>query len=220
MTNATRVTVATFGILAGLAGIEHGLGEILQGNVAPEGLMILSWPDSAFFRILGGEPAMTIIPSFLASGLLTVVLSLVFAGWGALLAHRKHSGFVLLLLSLAMLLVGAGFGPPVLGLIVSFTASRIGEPRAGKRARPLVGPGHVLAGLWPWSYAAAIVAWLALMPGLSLLDYTVGTTNPISDAVVYSVILSAFGFLLLTIVTGLAHDNEPITRTPSRALSG
>jgi hypothetical protein len=163
---------------------------------------------------------MTILPSLLALGLLTVVLSLVFAGWAALLAHRKHSGLVLLLLSLAMLLVGAGFGPPLLGLIVAFTASRIGEPHAGKRARRLGGTGHVLAGLWPWSYGAAVVAWLALMPGLSLLDYTVGATRPISDAVVYSVILSAFGFLLLTIVTGLAHDSEPMTRTPSRALSG
>jgi hypothetical protein len=219
MTNATHVTVATFGILAGLAGIEHGLGEILQGNVAPDGVLILSWPDSAFFRILGGEPAMTLIPSFLASGLLTVVLSLVFAGWAALLAHRKHGSLVLLLLSLAMLLVGAGFGPPVLGLIVSFTASRIGEPRARKHVHPLGGTGHLLAQLWPWSYSAAIVAWLALMPGLSLLDYTIGATKPISDTVVYAVILSAFGFLLLTIVTGLAHDHKPMTRSPSRGLS-
>jgi hypothetical protein len=219
MTNATRVTVGTFGILAGLAGIEHGIGEILQGNVAPDGVLILSWPDSAFFRILGGEPAMTLVPNLLVSGLLTIVLSLAFAGCGVLLAHPRHGSRMLLLLALAMLLVGAGFGPPLLGLIVSLTAARIGEPRAGKRVGPLAGTGHVLAGLWPWSYAAAIVAWLALMPGLSLLDYTVGATKPISDVVVYSVILSAFGFLILAIVTGLAHDSEPMTRAPSRTLS-
>jgi hypothetical protein len=33
---------STFGVLAGLAGIEHGIGETLQGNVAPDGMMILS----------------------------------------------------------------------------------------------------------------------------------------------------------------------------------
>jgi hypothetical protein len=35
-------TVAVFGVLAGLAGIEHGVGEeILQGDVAPSGV---AWP--------------------------------------------------------------------------------------------------------------------------------------------------------------------------------
>jgi hypothetical protein len=33
---------STFGVLAGLAGIEHGIGETLQGNVAPDGMMIFS----------------------------------------------------------------------------------------------------------------------------------------------------------------------------------
>ncbi len=49
MRNATRVTVSTFGTVAGLAGIEHGVGEMLQGNVAPDGMMILSWPESDLF---------------------------------------------------------------------------------------------------------------------------------------------------------------------------
>ena len=46
MTSATRVMVSTFGVIAGLAGIEHGVGEVRQGNVAPDGLTISSWPDS------------------------------------------------------------------------------------------------------------------------------------------------------------------------------
>jgi hypothetical protein len=40
------ITVSTFGALAGLAGIEHGIGEVLQGNIAPEGPVVLSWPGS------------------------------------------------------------------------------------------------------------------------------------------------------------------------------
>jgi hypothetical protein len=78
MRSATRATVSTFGALAGLAGIEHGIGEMLQGNKAPDGMMILSWPGSALFRILAGEPAMTIIPNFLVSGILAVLSSLIF----------------------------------------------------------------------------------------------------------------------------------------------
>jgi hypothetical protein len=50
MRNATRVTVSAFGVLAGLAGLEHGIGEVLQGNIVPEGIVIQScsapWAES------------------------------------------------------------------------------------------------------------------------------------------------------------------------------
>jgi len=61
MRNATRVTVSIIGAIVGLMGIEHGIGEALQGNIAPSGLVISSWPGSEFFRILAGEPAMTVV---------------------------------------------------------------------------------------------------------------------------------------------------------------
>ena len=76
--SATRTTVSTFGIMAALAGIEHGIGEILQGNVAPDGIVFLSWPDSAFFDIVGGEPASTLIRNLPVSGILTIFFSSIF----------------------------------------------------------------------------------------------------------------------------------------------
>lgn len=39
-TSATRVVTSTLGVLVGLAGVEHGVFEILQGNVAIGGFMI------------------------------------------------------------------------------------------------------------------------------------------------------------------------------------
>ncbi len=69
MNPATRAAVSTFGVVAGLAGVEHGVGEVLQGNVAPDGLIIASWPDSALFRILAGEPAALLIVSRLATAM-------------------------------------------------------------------------------------------------------------------------------------------------------
>jgi hypothetical protein len=41
---AMRVVIAIFGILAGLAAIEHGIGEINQGSTRPARLLIQSWP--------------------------------------------------------------------------------------------------------------------------------------------------------------------------------
>lgn len=65
---ASRVVIGTLATLAGLAGIEHGIGEILQGSARPEGLVIESWPDAAAMEILQGEPAMITVPDLLISG--------------------------------------------------------------------------------------------------------------------------------------------------------
>ena len=37
---ATRIYASTLGILVGLAGVEHGILECLQGNVKPNGIMV------------------------------------------------------------------------------------------------------------------------------------------------------------------------------------
>ena len=106
MNSATRRTVAVFGALAGLAGVEHGVGELLQGNRSPGGLVIQSWPGSALFRILDGEPAMTIVPNLRASGVLAILVSLCLLVWATMFVGRRRGGLVLIALSLVLLLVG------------------------------------------------------------------------------------------------------------------
>ena len=201
--SATRITVSTFGAIAGLAGIEHGVGEVLQGNVAPAGVRIESWPDSELFRILTGEPAMTLVPNLLVTGVLAILVSLVFLVWATLFVERRHGGLVLILLSIVMLLVGGGFGPPILGAILGLAATRMYAPLTWWRTHLPVG-SRVLARLWPWSLAAAVVAWLVVMPGSILLDFFFGV-GVIVPVLAFTVI-SAFGLLLLTIVSGFARD--------------
>ena len=45
--SATRIGVSAVGVLCGLAGMEHGVGEILQGNVATSGMVINAWQPSS-----------------------------------------------------------------------------------------------------------------------------------------------------------------------------
>ncbi|HEY0607216.1 MAG TPA: hypothetical protein VGD58_30135 [Herpetosiphonaceae bacterium] len=204
MRSATRVTVASFGTLAGLAGIEHGIGEILQGNRAPAGLVIQSWPDAEFFRILNGEPALTIVPNLRLTGILAIGVSLLFLVWTTVFVQRKYGGVVLMLLSLILLLVGGGFGPPLLGVILGLVATRINAPLA--RAHTVLSPDLLrwLSALWPWSLTAGVMAWLFLMPGSLLIHAFVGMTNP--DWMVTIAMLAAFSLLFTTIVTGFARD--------------
>jgi hypothetical protein len=200
---ATRAVVLTFGVLAALAGLEHGIGEILQGNIAPRGIVILSWPNSAFFENVGGEPAMTLVPNLLVSGILSVLFSLAFLVWAMLFIERKNGAFVLTLLSVGMLLVGGGFGPPLLGLILSVAATRIHAPLSWWHTRLSVELLSFLSRLWPWFFTAAIIAWLLLLPGSSILSYSFGVND---TNLTLTFILFAFGFLLLTIFSGFARD--------------
>ena len=204
MRNATRIIASTFGVLAGLAGLEHGIGEVLQGNRAPAGIMIESWPTSTSMRILSGEPAMTLIPNLLVTGIFAILVSLVLLVWVTKFVQRQHSGLILLLLSIVLLLVGGGFGPPVLGLIAAAVATRIDASHRWWRTHLSVPIQRLLASVWLWSFALCLGAWLLLFPGTLIIGYFF----PLLDAgVVYSVILLAFGSLLATIVLGFVHDS-------------
>jgi hypothetical protein len=196
--------VATLGTLAGLAGVEHGIGEILQGNVAPEGLAIIAWPGSELFQVLNGEPAMTIVPSLLVTGILAILVSLIYILWATMLAERKHSGLAMILLSIVMLLVGAGFGSALLGLIVGLTATRINAPLTWWRARP-ANARRIPGQSFLWLYAACVASWLLLLPGSVILAQIFGTD--ITSNVVPVFILCAFGFMLLAYLAGFARDS-------------
>ena len=122
MRSAVERSIAAVDAVAGAAGIEHGGGAILQGNVAPAGVFIESWPDAPAYEILSGEPAMALVPNLLASGVLTVLVSLVLVVWSVRYVGWPRGGLVLIGISVVLLLVGGGFGPPILGL----AATRIG----------------------------------------------------------------------------------------------
>ena len=118
----TRIASSAIGVFGGLGGASHGPGEMLQGNIAPDGLVIEAWPE---LTVLAGEPAMTIIPSFLITGLLTLIVGLIVAVWAAKFVQRKNGGLVLILLSIIMLLVGGGLFPPVFGVVAGVIRMRI-----------------------------------------------------------------------------------------------
>lgn len=158
----------------GVAGIEHGVGEVLQGNRTPDGLMILSWPDSAFFRSLSGEPAMTVIPNLFVTGVLAIALSLMFATWAVFGAQRRRGGLVLILLAMAMLLFGGGIFPPVLGFFIGLAATKL---QNRPNHHPLRGLEEVAGKNWAWLFALCCLTWLALFPGIAILDYFFGVDN-------------------------------------------
>ena len=75
MRKATKTVAMWLGIAAGLAGLEHGYFEILQGNTRPPSLAFPSMgpPCDPAVAWSACEPAMSILPSFLLTGVLALL---------------------------------------------------------------------------------------------------------------------------------------------------
>lgn len=186
-----------FGVLAGIGGITHGVGEVLQGNVAPEGLIINSWTQGPIATNMGGEPGMTIIPNMLATGILNIIVSAAVIIWAAAFVQRRHGGRILILLSLAMLLVGGGFCPPLIGVLAGVAGTRIGAVDTGRRWP------RILAKLWPVTFIVAAIAGIFLVIGSLILVFIFGVDN--DELFLNSFYITVLS-LLLTVLLGPAYD--------------
>ena len=203
MKKAMHVFVSTFGGIVGLMGLEHAIGEILQGNIQQDGLFILSWPDSPFFRILGGEPAMTIVPNILITGILAAIFSLMYFVGAVWYVDRKHIGLVLMILAIPMLLFGSGIFPPVLGILIGFFALRSHAMTIWVETKLSKGLQSLLAKVWPWTFAACLLSWLMMVPGVPVLSYYFSS---VSNAYIFTILGCMFVFLALTALAGMARD--------------
>jgi hypothetical protein len=194
---ATRVVASLFGIFAGFGGPEHGYFEILQGHVRPDSLIIAAMgppcdPEKVWNLC---EPAMTVIPSFLATGILATVIGLITMIWAAAFVQSKNGGIVLILLSIALLLVGGGLFPPLIGIIAGVVATRINAPLTRQ-------PGSVLrflAKLWPWP----LVLFFVWAFGQFVVGYFF---NEFLQKSGFLTPLLIIGLLVLSILAGYAHD--------------
>lgn len=203
MREARQLTLSGTGAIVAFAGFEHGLGELLQGPVGPEGLVIQSWPDSEFYASLSGEPAMTLIPNLAFSGLLTMALSVALFIWVVWFVGRRYSACVIAGLSVALLLVGGGFGPPVLGLILAAAATRVRSDLPWWRERCSARVRESLSAAWPFLLAGAFFTWLAMLFGVPALAYFFAFE---SVAFIVGLLLTAFLLLLLALVSSMARD--------------
>ena len=222
MNKTTRTLFLTLGILAGIMGIEHGIGEVLEGYRPTESVFILSWPDAEFFEIMAGEPAMTLIPNYLVTGLLAIFFS------GAFLVVLVRPGLerkaitMLFALLILMLLTGGGFGPPILGIIAVLIALKRNSPL--KLWRKLPSKFHqVQSRLWTWSFGLCLLGWLMLFPGAALIAFFTGIDNALLMVIP---ILIAFLFIPITLFLGFSRDilereseyQSVVVKTDSKAL--
>jgi hypothetical protein len=204
MRKATKTVTTWFGIAAGGAGIEHGIFEILQGvaspNTQPEGLMIASMgPPCVPEEIWNAcEPAMTIIPKFLITGILATMIGLVILIWSIFFIQWKYGGLGLILLSIALLLFGGGLFPPLIGIIGGIAGIKINKPLTDKQPNGLTRFG---AKLWPWP----LVIFLGWILGQWVMGYFF---NDFMRQAMYFGLILIFVTLPLSVYSAYAVDHR------------
>ncbi len=146
--SAIRWVTTVYGILVGAAGIEHGIFEVLQGNIPTEGIMIDAIGPAFKFWPGAGERALTLIPNYLITGIVAIMIGLLAIIWAIGLVERHYGASVLTILLLTLFLTGGGFAPIFMSLFACLAATRINQPLNWWRSHL---PGkHLLAKTWPW----------------------------------------------------------------------
>jgi len=209
--SAARLVASVFGVLAGLGGLTHGIGEMLQGNITPSGIFIDSWTQGPIATHMGGDPGLTIVPNLLITGVLASVVSLATIVWAVAFVQRRHGGAVLILLSIAMLLVGGGIGSPIIGILAGIAATSINAPLTWWRTRLSGNARGFLARLWPWVFGVSLINGVFLFVGAIILVYVFGWGN---EDLYLNSFLFAVVSLPLTIITGIGYDLQ--SSTPER----
>ena len=205
--SAARFIASIFGVLSGLGGLLHGVGEVFQGNVVLESMFIESWTQGPIATHMGGDPAITIIPNLLITGILALIISGTTIVWSVAYVHRKHGGLILLGLAIVMLLVGGGVGPPTHGLLAGIGGLGINASYTWWRTHLHANVQCFMAALWPWVFGVCVINGVFLTIGHVIGVVFFGMTNA---AVFLNSFFLAVALLFISILLGIAYDIQRI----------
>ena len=204
---AIKVLSSTTGILSNLYGLEHGIFEILQGNTAPDSPIIDAIGPANEFFPGAMEPAFTVIPNFLITGIIAVILGAIGIIWSIAFIRKKYGGIGMLIISILLFLIGGGSAPVFLGLVSSLLASRINKPLNWWNKHLSTKSKKFLAKLWPWSIIIAI-SYSLFSVELAIFGWPL---IYILDLEVFTVILYIVGnvgtlIMVISIISGVGYD--------------
>jgi len=207
MNTFTRITAAAMGVIFALGGLSHGFFASLQGNTPTDGILIDAIGIEYQTWEHGGEAAMTLIPNFLVTGILAMLVGFIIMIWSIEHIQRKHGATIFLLLFIALVLVGGGIGQIPFFLLGWAVATRINQPLSWWRKNLPAGLRRILAPLWsPLLIASILPVLLALT--IAIFGFVPGVTD---DDQKLSIVFSLLGIGLLSyIFTALAAFSRDI----------
>ena len=209
MNRATRINVATLGTIFGISGVSHGFFETLQGDLPTGSLFISAIGEAQKMWPHGDEPAFTLIPNFLLTGIAAMIVGIAIILWSLGFVHKKNGPTVFILLFILLLLVGGGVAQIIFFPFIWLVSTRINHPLTWWRETLSLKVQEILAKAWPWS--------LVICAGLLLFALVIATTGFVpgvdDSEMALSVMLVCLALELvmfpLAFISGFATDIAP-----------
>jgi hypothetical protein len=200
--------VSTLGVLFAISGITHGFFEVLQGNKPINGLFIEAIGESHRMWIHGGEGAITVIPNFMVTGIVAIIISLMIIVWSVKYVHLRHGPTVFLILYILLFLTGGGVGQILFFMLTWAAATRINKSLNWWQNILKKDTIHKFALLWPWTLAIGSLLLLTAL-WIATTGYVPGMSN--ADSILaFMLTCVGIGFILfiVTFISGFAQDIE------------
>jgi hypothetical protein len=208
--NATRIIATTIGVFFGLfSGVNHGVFEILQGNTPTNGLVISAIGEAQRFWSEGHEPAFTIIPNFMITGILSIIVGLAIVIWSIWLLSSKHGRHIYLGLFILSFLVGGGIGQVFFFLPAWAFATRMGKPLNWWRKVLPRSIWPFLSKLWMVTFVLATV-FISITLEIGIFGLFPGFTNP--KTIQDTSMIFMFGSIILYVVSFIAGFGHELLR--------
>jgi hypothetical protein len=208
---ATRTVASSLGVLLGISSIDHGVLEVMQGNVSTSGAFVkaLGPGHSWTLWIHGGEPAFTLVHNFLLTGTLATVMGILLIVWSAGFIERRCGPTVFLLISIASFITGGGQAQVLLFTLNWAAATRIHAP-LGTWKKIL--PGllrRILARVWRLALISTVVLFLGALE-IATIGFFPGLPHSTEalTRTLWRLAAAIIATVLLTIFAGFAHDLE------------
>ncbi len=206
MNKATKLNVSIIGSIFGLSGINHGLFEILQGNFKTPGMFIMAIGEKQKMWLHGNEPAFTIIPNFLLSGIFSVIIGLLIIIWSVKYVQNKHGSFILFGLFITLLLIGGGVAQVLFFPWICIMASKINKVVKDKSKIKEYFFLNKISKAWPifLTLSSCLLVFALLTATFGLLPSMINPYH-IMLIMVTTLIVDIF-CLLLTFISGYYRD--------------
>ncbi len=208
MNRASRIIVAVIGIVLAIAGMDHGIFEILQGNTPTQGLILQAIGPAHRMWTYGTEEAFSILPNFLFTGIAAVIVSLAIIAWSISYIHTQHGATGLGLLFILLFLVGGGIAAQIMFAPITWAAAtRINKPLTGWRRLLPTSVRRKLANIWPFTLTIGSLSFLVgLFIAITGYVPTISNADVILNVCWAFIFVGGLGMYLLTLVRGFAHD--------------
>jgi len=127
--NALKKTSTALGVYASLLGLEHGIFQILRNDVKPSGWLIYAIGPACDPELVWHScfPAITVLPTFPASGIAAILISLYLLVWVTEFSETMFATRLIAIFSILLLPFGGGFVPVYIGLLASLSLALHGS---------------------------------------------------------------------------------------------